>query len=81
MADPRRGLRGRLRRAGCNDICQAGQVSPKRQYLLIALLVAWTVALAIASGFGLRAVVVTGLILAGVFAVVACVQLARRRRG
>lgn len=57
-------------------------MTPKKQYLLIALVVAWTVALAIASGFGLRAVIVTGwLFLAGVLAVVACVQLVRRRRG
>lgn len=57
-------------------------MTPKKQYLLIAALVAWAVALAIASGFGLRAVIVTGwLILAGVLAVVACVRLTRRRRG
>lgn len=65
-----------------DGLCQAGHVTAKRKHLLIALLVAYVVAVAVASGFGFRTVAVTGwLTLAGVFAVVTCVQLVRRRRG
>jgi pheromone shutdown protein TraB len=55
-------------------------VNPRVTYALVVLLVAYVVALAVVSGFGNTAVAVTGwLILTGVFAVVACIQLLRRR--
>ncbi len=61
-------------------VCQAPCVSPRVTYALVVLLVAYVVALAVVSGFGNTAVAVTGwLILTGVFAVVACIQLLRRR--
>jgi len=56
-------------------------VDPRVTYALVVLLVVYAVALAVVSGFGNTAVTVTGwLILMGFFAVLACVQLVRRRR-
>ncbi len=62
-------------------VCQAQCVDPRVTYALVVLLVVYVVALAVVSGFGNTAVTVTGwLILTGFFAVLACVQLVRRRR-
>ena len=61
-------------------VCQTQCANPRVTYALVVLLVVYVVALVVVSGFGNTAVTVSGwLILAAVFAVVACIQLFRRR--